>query len=189
MRDQTTRATSTVLVADDAIVMRETLREILGAGDYRVVGEAADGAEVMDQVIRLRPEVVALDVVMPGPTGIATLRNILDVSPTTRVVICSSLGQDTLVAEALQEGAHGFIWKPFYPDRTLRTFDRVTDRRIVLAPAPSQPKPSFLRRTTCRAFACAETALRALNPQIFNGRRRTDPRRDSPPHTPVFRVR
>jgi len=162
---------STVLVADDAIVMRETLREILGAEHYRVVGEAVDGAEVMEQVMRLRPQVVALDVVMPGPTGIATLRNILDVSPTTRVVMCSSLGQDTLVAEALQEGAHGFILKPFCPDRTLRTFDRVTDRRIVSLPAPPQSEPSFLRRTTSRAIACAESAFRTLNPQSSNGRR------------------
>ena len=162
MRDETTRETSTVLVADDATVMRETLREILGSDDYRVVGEAVDGAEVVDQVMRLRPEVVALDIVMPGPTGIATLRSILDCSPTTRVVMCSSLGQDALVAEALQEGAHGFILKPFSPDRTLRTFDRVTNRRTLSAPPPPRPKSGFLRRTSRRARICAGTVLRAL---------------------------
>ncbi len=171
MRDETTRETSTVLVADDAIVMRETLREILGGKEYRVVGEAADGAEVVDQVMRLRPEVVALDVVMPGPTGIATLRRILDVSPTTRVVMCSSLGQDALVAEALQEGAHGFILKPFCPVRTRRTFDRVANRRTLSAPAPPRPEPGFLRRTGGRAIGYAETALRSLHSRTSSERR------------------
>ena len=117
------------------------------------------------------PNLLAARLSANETAAIATLRNILDVSPTTRVVMCSSLGQDTLVAEALQEGAHGFILKPFCPDRTLRTFDRVTDRRIVSAPAPPQLEPSFLRRTTNRAIACAETAFRTLNLQGSNGRR------------------
>ena len=133
-----THKLSTVLVADDANVMRETLCEILGAEDYRVIGEATNGAEVVDQVKRLQPEVVALDTVMPGSTVIALLRSILDVSPTTRVVMCSSLGQDDLVAEALHEGAHGFILKPFCPARTLRTFDRVCG--LVSPPLPPEPK-------------------------------------------------
>ncbi len=172
MPEETTRERSTVLVADDATIMRETLREILGTEDYRVVGEAADGAEVVDQVKRLRPEVVALDMIMPGSTGIATLRSILDFSPTTRVVMCSSLGQDALVAEALQEGAHGFILKPFCPVRTRRTFDRVANRRTVSAPAPPRPEPGFLRRTVGRAIGFAETALRSLHSRT-PGKRRT----------------
>ena len=167
MRDETTQELSTVLVADDAIVMRETLREILGAEDYCVVGEAANGTEVLDQVKRLRPEVVALDMVMPGSTGIATLRSILDISPTIRVVMCSSLGQDELVAAALQEGAHGFILKPFCPARTLRTFDRVANRESLSAPAPPRPRSGFLRRTAGRAVA----ALRALKPPATHQRR------------------
>jgi len=167
MRDEITRELSTVLVADDANVMRETLCEILGTENYSVIGEAADSLEVVDQVRRLQPEVVALDTVMPGSTGIATLRRILDVSPTTRVVMCSSLGQDDLVAEALQQGAHGFILKPFCPARTLRTFDRVTNRGFVSAPLPPEPKPGFLRRTARRALS----ALRMLNPSMSTKRR------------------
>jgi len=163
MRYEQMQETSTVLIADDATVMRETLREILGADGYRVVGEVADGTDVVDQVKRLRPAVVALDVVMPGPTGIATLRRILDCSPTTRVVMCSSLGQDELVAEALQEGAHGFTLKPFSPDRTLRTFDRVTNRRRCPAPSPPQTKSGLLRRATGRVHTCADAAISALS--------------------------
>lgn len=162
MRNETTRELSTVLVADDATVMRETLSEILGAEDYSVVGEASDGPEVVDQVKRLRPDVVALDMIMPGSTGISTLRSILDFSPTTRVVVCSSLGQDALVAEALQEGAHGFVLKPFCPARTLRTFDRVANRECLSAPTPPRPRKGFLQRTARRAATRAETVLRSF---------------------------
>ena len=167
MQDEMTRELLTVLVADDANLMRETLCEILRAQDYRVIGEATDSAEVVDQVKRLQPDVVALDTVMPGSTGIATLRSILDVSPTTRVVMCSSLGQDDLVAEALHEGAHGFILKPFCPVRTLRTFDRVANRGLVSAPLPPEPKVGFLRNTVRRAVS----ALRSLNTSLSDERR------------------
>ena len=163
MQADTTQELSTVLIADDATVMRETLGEILGAEDYCVVGEAANSAEVVDQVKRLRPDVVALDMVMPGSTGIATLRSILDVSPMIRVVMCSSLGQDELVAEALQEGAQGFILKPFCPVRTLRTFDRVANRECLSAPAPPRPESSFLRRTAGRAVAALRGLTAAAN--------------------------
>jgi len=167
MRDEMTRELSTVLIADDANIMRETLSEILAAQNYHVVGEATNSLEVVDQVKRLQPEIVALDTVMPGSTGIATLRSILDVSPTTRVVMCSSIGQDDMVAQALHEGAHGFILKPFCPVRTLRTFDRVANRRLTSAPLPPEPKAGFLQRTTQRAIS----ALRSLNLSMFEERR------------------
>lgn len=162
MRNEMVREKSTVVVADDASIMRETLREILTMElDYRVVGEASDGLEVIERVKQLRPDVVALDIVMPGQSGIAALRSILDVCPSTRVVMCCSLGQGELVAEAIHEGAQGFVVKPFSPDRTLRTFNRVTNRLPVGAPEPPVVAQRHIGTTLLGAAASAWRRLGA----------------------------
>ena len=117
-----------VLIADDASFMRQMIREIIEPEGYEVVGEATDGVEAVEQYQRLHPDIVTMDIVMPKRSGIDAVRGILEKSPGARVVMCSALGQETLVMEALQAGAKDFIVKPFKPDNVLATLKKTLEK-------------------------------------------------------------
>jgi two-component system chemotaxis response regulator CheY len=117
-----------VLVADDAAFMRQMIREILEAEGLEVVGEAVDGVEAIDQFAKLHPDLVTMDIVMPRRSGIDAVKGILELDPHARVVMCSALGQETLVMEALQAGARDFIVKPFKPDNVIATLTKVLEK-------------------------------------------------------------
>lgn len=106
-----------VLIADDAPFMREMLRDILTEDGFEVVAEAGDGIEAVEQFQEHRPDLVTLDIVMPRRNGLEGLRGILELDPNACVVMCSALGQETLVMEALDTGARDFVVKPFKPDQ------------------------------------------------------------------------
>jgi two-component system chemotaxis response regulator CheY len=113
-----------VLIADDAAFMREMLRDILSDGDYEVVAEAADGTEAVEMFAEHTPDLVTLDIVMPRKNGIDALREILSGHPGACIVMCSALGQEALVAEALESGARDFVVKPFKPDQVRTVVER-----------------------------------------------------------------
>ena len=113
-----------VLIADDAAFMREMLRDILSDGDYEVVAEASDGVETVEKFDEHTPDLVTLDIVMPRKNGIDALREILAAHPTACIVMCSALGQEALVAEALESGARDFLVKPFKPEQVRTVVDR-----------------------------------------------------------------
>ena len=117
-----------VLVADDAAFMRQMIREILEAEGLEVVGEAVDGVEAIEQFGKLHPDLVTMDIVMPRRSGIDAVKGILELDPRARVVMCSALGQETLVMEALQAGARDFIVKPFKPDAVRATLRKVIEK-------------------------------------------------------------
>ena len=117
-----------ILVADDASFMRQMIREIVESEGHEVVGEAADGVEAVDEFKKLHPDVVTMDIVMPKRSGIDAVRSIIAVDATAVVVMCSALGQETLVTEALQAGARDFIIKPFKPDAVLETIKKVLEK-------------------------------------------------------------
>jgi two-component system chemotaxis response regulator CheY len=117
-----------VLIADDASFMRQMIREIIEPEGYEVVGEATDGMEAVEQYEQLHPDLVTMDIVMPKRSGIDAVRGILEKTPDARVVMCSALGQETLVMEALQAGAKDFIVKPFKPDNVLSTLQKVLEK-------------------------------------------------------------
>lgn len=117
-----------VLVADDAAFMRQMIREILEAEGLEVVGEAVDGVEAVDAFVKLRPDLVTMDIVMPRCSGIDAVKGILKHDATANVVMCSALGQETLVMEALQAGAKDFIVKPFKPDSVVATLAKVLEK-------------------------------------------------------------
>ena len=118
-----------VLIADDASFMRQMIREIIEPEGYEVVGEATDGVEAVEQYESLHPDLVTMDIVMPKRSGIDAVRGIMEKSPGACVVMCSALGQETLVMEALQAGAKDFIVKPFKPDNVLATLEKVLEKR------------------------------------------------------------
>jgi two-component system chemotaxis response regulator CheY len=117
-----------ILVADDASFMRQMIREIVEMEGHEVVAEASDGIEAVDQFKNHHPDVVTMDIVMPRRSGIDAVKAILEFDPTARVVMCSALGQETLVTEALQAGARDFIVKPFKPDSVVNTLKKVLEK-------------------------------------------------------------
>ncbi|MFB0977345.1 MAG: response regulator [Myxococcota bacterium] len=117
-----------VLIADDASFMRQMIREIIEPEGYEVVGEATNGMEAVALYLELQPDLVTMDIVMPKRSGIEAVRGILAEDPRAQVVMCSALGQETLVMEALQAGAKNFIVKPFKPDAVISTLDRLVEK-------------------------------------------------------------
>ena len=117
-----------VLIADDASFMRQMIREIIEPEGYEVVGEATDGTEAVEQYEELHPDLVTMDIVMPKRSGIDAVKGILEKAPGAKVVMCSALGQETLVMEALQAGAKDFIVKPFKPDNVISTLAKVLEK-------------------------------------------------------------
>jgi len=108
--------TRKILTVDDAIYMRMMLRKILEAEEYEVI-EAADGAEGVKQYQEQSPDVVLMDITMPNMDGIEATRQIVGQDPQAKVIICSALGQQQMVLEALKAGARDYIVKPFQPER------------------------------------------------------------------------
>jgi two-component system chemotaxis response regulator CheY len=108
-----------VLVVDDAAFMRKMVSDALAKGGHEVIGEAANGLEAVERYKELAPEVTTLDITMPEKDGISALQDILALDPSARVVMCSALGQESKVLEAIKSGAKDFVVKPFQPERVL----------------------------------------------------------------------
>ena len=108
-----------VLVVDDAAFMRKMVTDALTKGGHEVIGEACNGIEAVERFRELRPEVTTLDITMPEKDGIAALKEIIELDPSARVIMCSALGQESKVLESIKLGARDFVVKPFQPDRVL----------------------------------------------------------------------
>ncbi len=117
-----------VLIADDAAFMREMLRDILRDSDFEVVGEASNGDEAVSKFQELTPDLITLDIVMPGKSGLDALREILAHDACACVVMCSALGQEALVMEALESGARDFVVKPFKPEQVIGALTKATQK-------------------------------------------------------------
>ena len=114
-----------VLVVDDAGFMRSMIRDIFGRGPFTVIGEAENGLQAVRLYQELRPDLTTMDIVMPEMDGITALREIIREDPAAKVVMCSALGQEALIAEAIEAGASEFIVKPFHPGRVLKVAQSV----------------------------------------------------------------
>ena len=108
-----------VLVVDDAAFMRKMVSDALAKGGHEVVGEAGNGLEAIAQFQELKPDLMTLDITMPEKDGLAALAEIVAADPSARVVMCSALGQESKVLEAIKLGAKDFVVKPFQPDRVI----------------------------------------------------------------------
>ena len=108
-----------VLVVDDAAFMRKMVRDALTNGGHEVVGEGATGAEAVTLYQELNPELTTLDITMPEKDGLQALKDIIALDPDARIIMCSALGQEGKVLEAVKAGAKDFVVKPFKPDRIL----------------------------------------------------------------------
>ena len=115
----------TVLICDDAIFMRTMVRDILTQAGFEVIGEAETGVQAVEKYQQLRPDLVTMDIVMPDMGGIDAVRQICKSDPNARILMCSAMGQQALVVEAIQAGAKDFVVKPFQPSRVLEAVTRV----------------------------------------------------------------
>jgi two-component system chemotaxis response regulator CheY len=113
-----------VLVVDDAAFMRKLLTDALTSGGHEVVGEAGNGNEAVAQWQELRPELTTLDITMPEKDGLQALSEIMAIDPSAKVIMCSALGQEGKVLEAVRLGAKDFVVKPFQPPRVLEAVDK-----------------------------------------------------------------
>jgi two-component system chemotaxis response regulator CheY len=114
----------TVLIADDAAFMRMMIKNILTEAGYEIVGEAENGAVAVVKHRELKPDITTMDITMPELDGLSALRQIREADPTARVVMCSAMGQQSMVIESIQAGAKDFIVKPFQADRVLETLTK-----------------------------------------------------------------
>ena len=115
----------TVLICDDAVFMRTMLSDILSNAGFSVVGQAQTGSEAVAKYKELQPDLVTMDIVMPDMGGIEAVRGIISEFPDAKILMCSAMGQQSLVVEAIQAGARDFVVKPFQPSRVLEAVQRV----------------------------------------------------------------
>ena len=114
-----------VLVVDDAAFMRMMIKDILVNNGFEVVGEASNGEEAIKKYDELKPDLMTLDITMPVMDGLQCLKSLKEQYSDAKVVMCSAMGQQAMVIEAIQAGAKDFIVKPFQKDRVLEAINKV----------------------------------------------------------------
>ena len=115
-----------VMVVDDALFMRNMLKDIFVRTGHNVVAEAENGEIALELYQEVNPDLVTMDIVMPKKSGIEALQDIMALDASACVVMVSALGQDSLVLEAVESGAKDFIVKPFKEEKVLEIVNRVT---------------------------------------------------------------
>lgn len=115
----------TFVVVDDAVFMRTVLKKMLVEASYHVVGEAGNGLEAIEVAKRFQPDMMTLDITMPEMDGLQAIDGILAVSPHTKIIMCSAMGQQSRVVEAIKKGAKDFIVKPFEKARVIQAIENV----------------------------------------------------------------
>ncbi|MGI5838444.1 MAG: response regulator [bacterium] len=109
---------NTVLVVDDAAFMRMILKNILTAKGFEVI-EAVDGSDAVKKYREHQPDLVTMDITMPEMDGLTAVKEIKKIDPSAKIIMCSAMGQQAMVIEAIQAGARDFIVKPFQPEKVM----------------------------------------------------------------------
>ncbi|MBP3952026.1 response regulator [Bacillus suaedae] len=113
-----------VLIVDDAAFMRMMIKDILSKNGFEVVGEANDGNQAIEKYKELSPDLVTMDITMPDKDGITALKEIKAMDSNAKIIMCSAMGQQAMVIDAIQAGAKDFIVKPFQADRVLEAINK-----------------------------------------------------------------
>ncbi len=114
-----------ILVVDDAVFMRMMLKDILEKNGFEIAGEAANGLEAIEVYKETKPDLVTMDVTMPEMDGLDALKEIKKFDPTAKIIMCSAMGQQGMVMDAIKAGARDFIVKPFNGDRVVEALNKV----------------------------------------------------------------
>ncbi|ATH72204.1 response regulator [Bacillus altitudinis] len=113
-----------VLIVDDAAFMRMMIKDILVKNGFDVVGEAENGAQAVEKFKETSPDLVTMDITMPEMDGITALKEIKQFDASAKIIMCSAMGQQSMVIDAIQAGAKDFIVKPFQADRVLEAINK-----------------------------------------------------------------
>lgn len=116
---------SKILIVDDAAFMRTLLKNILFPKGYEIAGEAENGAVAVEKYKQLKPDLVTMDIVMPGINGIEALKQIKSIDPNAKVIMCTAVGQEAMVRAAIVNGAKGYIVKPFQAPKVIEEVQKV----------------------------------------------------------------
>lgn len=114
-----------ILIVDDAVFMRVSLKTMLEKNGFEVIGEAVNGLEAIEKYTNLKPDIVTMDITMPEMTGIEAVKAIKKIDSNAKVIMVSAMGQESLVKEAIINGAKGFIVKPFKEEYLIKAMDTV----------------------------------------------------------------
>ncbi len=114
-----------VLIVDDAAFMRMMIKDILEKNGYDVVAEANNGIKAVEMYKREKPDVVTMDITMPDMDGIEAVKAIREFDPAAKIIMCSAMGQQSMVMDAIRAGAKDFVVKPFQPDRVLEAISKI----------------------------------------------------------------
>ncbi|MBS3969395.1 MAG: response regulator [Clostridia bacterium] len=113
-----------VLIVDDAAFMRMMIKDILSKNGYEIAGEAENGQKAVEMYKELKPDLVTMDITMPEKDGIAAVKEIKQMDASARIIMCSAMGQQMMVMEAIQAGARDFIVKPFQQERVIQAMEK-----------------------------------------------------------------
>jgi two-component system chemotaxis response regulator CheY len=116
-----------VLIVDDAAFMRMMIKDILQKNSFEVVGEASNGLIAVELYKKEKPDVVTMDITMPDMDGIEAVKAIKAFDPSAKIIMCSAMGQQSMVMDAIKAGARDFIVKPFQADRVLEAINKVVN--------------------------------------------------------------
>lgn len=119
--------TKKVLIVDDAAFMRMMIKDILTKNGFEVVGEAQDGVQAVEKYQELTPDLVTMDITMPEKDGITALKEIKALNSDAIIIMCSAMGQQAMVIDAIQAGAKDFIVKPFQAERVIEAIQKALD--------------------------------------------------------------
>ncbi len=114
-----------ILLVDDAAFMRMMLKDILTKNGYKIVGEAENGSKALEKYKETMPDLVIMDITMPEVDGIEAVKDIMAFDKDAKIIMCSAMGQQAMVIEAIQAGAKDFIVKPFQADRVIEAIKKV----------------------------------------------------------------
>ncbi len=114
-----------ILICDDAAFMRMMIKDILTKNGYNIAGEAENGTKAVEKYNETKPDLVLMDITMPEMDGIQALKKIKEADPNACIIMCSAMGQQAMVIEAIQSGAKDFIVKPFQAERVLEAVKKV----------------------------------------------------------------
>jgi len=115
-----------VLIVDDAAFMRMMIKDILEKNGYDVVAEANNGIKAVEMYKREKPDIVTMDITMPDMDGIEAVKAIREFDPSAKIIMCSAMGQQSMVMDAIRAGAKDFVVKPFQPDRVLEAMSKIS---------------------------------------------------------------
>lgn len=117
-----------VMIVDDAAFMRNMLKNIMLESGFEVICEATNGLEAIQQYSQYQPDVVTMDITMPDMDGVKAVTEIMKRHPEAKIIMCSAMGQQKMVLDAIHAGAKDFIVKPFQKDRVMQSILNVLHR-------------------------------------------------------------